>query len=117
MAQGLDQACICPSCQALVHWARSPQEPARLLPKRLLDLKMIPGNGNNLKLVITANMDPVTTRYATLSHCWGPPVVLPLVQTTQSLLHSFGHLIPFRSLPQNFKDAVSLTRMLNIRFL
>ena len=104
-------------CDSLEHGHHQckPQNPVRLLPKRLLDLEAIPGC-EDLKLVHTLDLDPVT-RYTTLSHCWGPPVVLPPLRTTKSRLDDFCSLISFLSLPQNFKDAVLLTRMLNVRYL
>jgi hypothetical protein len=93
------------------------QDPGRSLPRRLLDLGTIPGTGDDLRLAHTAGLDPATTRYTTLSHCWGPLVVTPPLKTTMSSMDDFSSLISFRSLPQNFKDAVSLTRMLSIRYL
>jgi len=105
-------------CQSLEHGHHQckPQDPARLLPTRLLDLDIATGSGQDLKLVHTADLDP-TTNYTTLSHCWGPLVVLPPIHTTKSQIDEFCAIIPFLSLPQNFRDAVTLTRMLNIRYL
>ena len=99
------------------HEGCKPQDPARLLPTRLLDLERVPGFGDDPRLVHTADLDHATTRYTTLSHCWGPPVVTPPLTTTSSTIDGFFSSIPFQSLPQNFKDAVLLTRMLDIRYL
>ncbi|KAK4442048.1 heterokaryon incompatibility protein-domain-containing protein [Podospora aff. communis PSN243] len=90
------------------------QDPMPRLPTRLLDLK--PELGSDVKFVHTAGFDP-TTRYTTLSHCWGTPETTPPIRTTTSSIDGFAQRIPLETLPLNYKDAVALTRTLNIRFL
>ena len=53
-------------------------------------------------------------RYCALSHCWGGADVTKL--TTENLT-SFQKSIPLSSLPKTFKDAVTITRSLGLRFL
>jgi hypothetical protein len=50
----------------------------------------------------------------TLSHCWGPA---QLITTTANTIEQRKAGIPLEDLPQTFKDAVSLTRNLGIRYL
>jgi hypothetical protein len=50
----------------------------------------------------------------TLSHCWGSA---QLITTTANTIKQRIAGIPLEDLPQTFKDAVSLTRNLGIRYL
>ena len=49
-----------------------------------------------------------------LSHCWGNSTTKVL--TTDSL-HEMGQAIPMASLPRNFRDAITIARLLTIDFL
>jgi len=88
------------------------------LPNRLLDLHTSDGTGNNsdIKLVVTEGLD-ASTKYVILSHCWGPPSVDPPLKTTLPLVDEFLATIPFKSLPKNYRDAVMMARILDIRYL
>lgn len=55
-------------------------------------------------------------KYITLSHCWGDPALM----TTKLTAHTRGQYlegIPCESLPRTFREAVMITRYLDIRYL
>ena len=52
--------------------------------------------------------------YAALSHCWGGLIPTRLLADT---LDSYQKDISFSSLPANFRDAVTITRQLGIKYL
>ncbi|KAM7211453.1 hypothetical protein V8F06_013157 [Rhypophila decipiens] len=70
----------------------------------------------DLKLVGTDDFN-ATTKYTTLTHGWGPPPAKAPLKATPVSIVDFYSRIPFESLPQNYKDAVTLSRMLNVRYL
>lgn len=53
-------------------------------------------------------------KYVALSHCWGPSQ--PFILTTASET-AFRNGIPFQALPRTFQDAVTITRLLCLRYL
>lgn len=55
-------------------------------------------------------------RYVALSHCWGPPTKKPLCTTKDTFVQHLAG-IPVSSLPKTFRDAVAITKLLNIRYL
>ncbi|KAG7294517.1 hypothetical protein NEMBOFW57_004592 [Staphylotrichum longicolle] len=55
-------------------------------------------------------------KYATLSHCWGPPEQRPR-STTQANLAQRLNEIPWGELPQTFRDAILLCADIGIRYL
>lgn len=79
-------------------------------PTRLLDVSQPP-----LRLVLTASLKPEERLpYVALSHCWGGNRCFTTQRGT-----IFKRLCGFvvADLPTTFRDAVSLTRSLNIRYL
>lgn len=80
-------------------------------PTRLLDLD-VRGKSPDIKLVNGASTG--TSQYATLSYCWGGvnPVML---QTTN--INDFRDRIHWSTLPQTMKDAVTVCRNLDVRYL
>lgn len=83
------------------------------LPTRLLDT----GDHNepiSLKLVDSKMLNPESTRYLALSHCWGKLVIITL---KQSNLDQFKLGIPLESLSRTFHHAIVTTRMLGYRYL
>jgi len=76
------------------------------LPTRLLDV-----TNNTIRLIETSN---ATGTYACLSHCWGPT---PLLRTLHSNYASHKSCIPMTSLPPTFRDAITVTRNLDIPYL
>jgi hypothetical protein len=78
------------------------------LPTRLLDLGDIELNGK-VRLVLSENLDQ-STRYVTLSHCWGGNVPLQLNKDTkQDLFDGIKH----STMPNTFRDAIQVARWAN----
>jgi hypothetical protein len=80
------------------------------LPTRVLDLNTSSDN-LDLRLIDSRNL---TGRYMTLSHCWG--LAKPL-STTIHNIQARKENLSMDTLPPTFRDAVVLTRALNIRYL
>ncbi|ORX96586.1 heterokaryon incompatibility protein-domain-containing protein, partial [Clohesyomyces aquaticus] len=55
-------------------------------------------------------------RYITLSHRWGSNSSQVTKLVTENL-DAFQHKIPTREIPQTFKDAINITRLLGVRYL
>jgi hypothetical protein len=53
-------------------------------------------------------------QYIALSHCWGSN---PLIRTTKETLTKHQRQLPMDKLPKTFQDAVTISRMLNVRYL
>ena len=96
--------------------------PNHHVPPRLLDLEN--GSPNIVRLiepeqlqVSSGNEEDVKFdfRYACLSHCWGKTPYKHL--TTRSTLAANSEGIPILDLPQTFRDAVTISRALSIRYL
>jgi Heterokaryon incompatibility protein (HET) len=79
------------------------------LPKRVLDVGTLASP--NLRLVQSSNEK---TKYIALSYCWGLSgrVVTSMQNLEELLLH-----IEENRLPRTFRDAISITRKLGIRYL
>ncbi|KAM0818858.1 putative Protein kinase domain-containing protein [Seiridium cardinale] len=83
------------------------------MPTRLIDVGT--SSEPSLRLVETAGM--AYNKYVALSHCWGDvPEHLKLC-TYRSNIEAFKQDIEFARLPQNFKDVVTVTRTLSIRYV
>ncbi|KAK7712996.1 hypothetical protein SLS57_007557 [Botryosphaeria dothidea] len=65
------------------------------------------------KLTLTADWT-TAPHYATLSHSWGKE---GFIRLTQDNLKSFLSIIPDHQLPETFKDAITVTRALGIKYL
>lgn len=98
-------------CQKHVQVSQSLPELKRL-PTRLLDVSQI-SDQRLVTLAETTDFDP-TTRYITLSHCWGD--FLP-VRLLESLYESFKEGLLIDQLPKTFQDAINSTRALQVRYL
>lgn len=84
----------------------------RKLPTRLLEVyddKNLP----ILRLLHTMHLSQQAS-YITLSHCWGTK---PCISLRGDSLSTFSRSIPFNSLSQTFRDAITLTRLLGCRYL
>lgn len=79
------------------------------LPTRVLDVD--PALGDQVKLYISGGKK---APYVALSHCWGGNIPN---KTIKSTLDALQHGIPIASLPQNFQDAILITRKLNLRYV
>ncbi|KAK0622703.1 heterokaryon incompatibility protein-domain-containing protein [Immersiella caudata] len=84
------------------------------LPLRVLDVL---GGGDVIKLVETSALDRKRAPYLTLSHCWGPPEKRPFSTTRSNLQNHIETGIQVSSLPTTFRDAIHITRQLDIRYL
>jgi Heterokaryon incompatibility protein (HET) len=82
-----------------------------ILPTRVLDLGKDPESLDPIKLFETGGIEGT---YMTLSHRWGPT---DFITTTEDTFKQRIAGILLADLPQTFKDAVSLTRNLGIRYL
>jgi hypothetical protein len=78
--------------------------------KRLLDLSAV----NGQKIVVT-NEERLHGRYATLSHSWGTNASICCL-TAENLKYPRKE-IPMKLLTRTFRDAITATRMLDIRNL
>lgn len=78
---------------------------------RLLDLHAFPEPDLDVRLV---DNNDETQKYATLSYCWGQSRAY--TTTTRSFRLRQAR-IDYRSLPKTFRDAILITRKLNIRYL
>ncbi|KAK3353762.1 heterokaryon incompatibility protein-domain-containing protein [Lasiosphaeria hispida] len=81
------------------------------LPTRVVDV----GTGSNPQTprVLYTNRG-LRANYIALSHCWGGGIAHPL--TTKSL-EQFRTALPYDDLPASFRDAISISRELGIRYL
>ncbi|KAJ3549839.1 hypothetical protein NM208_g290 [Fusarium decemcellulare] len=82
-----------------------------LLPTRVLDV-----GASDSKTVKVLETNGLRGKYLTLSHCWGNPALM----TTKFTVHNWGEYleaIPCKTLPRTFRDAVTVTRNLNLRYL
>lgn len=82
------------------------------LPTRVIDVGT-DADGATVRLVETKGR---RDHYAALSHCWGPPTKQPLCTLKATFLQHLAG-IPVSSLPKTFRDAVAITRLLNLRYL
>ncbi|KAF0322620.1 het domain protein [Colletotrichum asianum] len=102
------------TCERDAHRECQPIE--GLLPTRLIDVGLQTGI---LRLVHSDSLDEREgrVRYATLSHCWGLPGVQGRLKTTRQTVEAFCQEIPERSLPKTFRDAIRITKSLEIPYL
>lgn len=80
------------------------------LPSRVLDVGPSDGSFQPRLFVSSHQRAP----YAALSHCWG---TAQTIKTTTSSLQERLNEIALDSLPKTFRDAVLITRALNLRYL
>lgn len=80
------------------------------LPARVIDVGD-ENNGYSMKLRETNNE---TGRYTCLSHCWG---LVTQFTTTKVSLATHQTEISYHHLPQSFRDAITVTRLLGIRYI
>ncbi|KAF4840971.1 hypothetical protein CGCSCA4_v009796 [Colletotrichum siamense] len=90
-----------------------PQKDAARFPTRLLDCGDPGDPAASVRLVISAEVS-IQEPFMTLSHCWGSAGCLVL---TTDNIEAFQREIPADQLPQLYRDAISTTRRLGIRYL
>ncbi|PQE12083.1 heterokaryon incompatibility protein [Rutstroemia sp. NJR-2017a BVV2] len=83
---------------------------SRNLPTRILDV----GREDGFKVYVCEPESSATGPYLTLSHRWGSSEMPQLTAKTKS---SFMKGILVSELPKTFRDAITVTRFLGIRFL
>ncbi|KAH7363965.1 heterokaryon incompatibility protein-domain-containing protein [Rhexocercosporidium sp. MPI-PUGE-AT-0058] len=92
-------------------------KPANWLPTRLIDVG-VPFSENEPRLVLSENIRRVKTEprvnYIALSHVWGEQEFLRLTTKNIRLLQA---TIPRRGLSRTFRDAISASRELGVRYL
>jgi Heterokaryon incompatibility protein (HET) len=85
------------------------------LPSRVLDVGAA-GDAHDPFLYVPENELGQRSSYVALSYCWGEDAGA-FVVTTSSNIHERRAGIPLRSLPTTLREAVYITRRLNIRYL
>lgn len=86
-----------------------------VLPSRFIDVGSRDGR-KDPRLVSSTEVSN-KERYTTLSHCWGAsPDNMPL-RTTHATKAAHMVSIPMRTLPKTFRDAIDVTRALNVRYI
>jgi len=83
------------------------------LPRRLVSIGS--STEPRLSLVSTQRLDSENIQYATLSYCWGSSEIPG--KTTRFNEASYFEAIPFEDLPTTFRDALMISRSLNIPYL
>lgn len=87
----------------------------RYLPTRLLDLIPAPRASGVLARLCDTTLISGDVQYATLSHCWGGGDMIKLTQSNLKRFNQDG--IQVHELPKSFKDAVTVTMELGVRYL
>lgn len=80
------------------------------MPTRVIDVG--PSDGSEMPRI--CHSEGKAGEWATLSHCWGRTVTTTLTLAT---LQDQEQGISIGTLPKNFQDAISITRMLGVRYL
>jgi len=82
-------------------------------PRRLIDVGLYP---TSIKLVQFDKQAKLPS-FVALSHCWGPRGLPLNCKTTVATIAERESHIPYLSLPKNFRDAIQITRRLDVRYL
>ncbi|KAK8076973.1 hypothetical protein PG996_003143 [Apiospora saccharicola] len=86
------------------------------LPTRLVQIEPVSGSLTPaIRLVRGLDLDIKTTRYATLSHCWGRKGVA--VKLLSSNIEPFLHQIPWDILPLTFQEAILAATRLGLKYI
>jgi hypothetical protein len=109
------------SCNIAIDWNErckashpdcSPKYRGGWLPTRLLDVGN--GSGNTQVRLCCTDLLPPGVKYTSLSHCW---VKKPCIRLTSETLCAFEKDIPVSELSNTFRDAITITRRLGMRYL
>lgn len=79
------------------------------MPTRLIEV------GEPVRLVDSASIK--TSPYVALSHCWGPLKDNEKFCTSKRNIEQLKSCIPLHSLPRTFRDTVTITRGLRIKYI
>jgi hypothetical protein len=86
----------------------------KILPSRLID---VAEHEESIRIVDTKDLtNSNDIQYATLSHCWGPPDLLP-TRTLKANVESKPYDISFDTVSKTFQHAITATRKLGMRYL
>lgn len=101
------------------HKACNTSQKSDYLPRRLIFVARDPSGGLRAYLVDTAKsrMDPAITRYAALSHCWGPKTSNLVPKATKANLVQYETEINLTSMPHTFKEAIGISYSLGCSYL
>ncbi|KAK8024695.1 hypothetical protein PG990_002518 [Apiospora arundinis] len=95
-------------------WKKTAELPA--MPTRVIDVGT--ASAPVLRLVETSSDSRrLRAKYVALSHCWGQLTDDEKFCATKETMDSIRDHIPFEKLPQSFRDAVTVTRELGVRYL
>ncbi|OBT66958.1 hypothetical protein VE03_04216 [Pseudogymnoascus sp. 23342-1-I1] len=81
-----------------------------VLPRRVVDV-----GASEADILVLYTSEGVKAPYVTLSHCWGGDI--PGKTIKQNIANRCSSGITLSEMPQNFRDAVTITRELGIRYL
>lgn len=104
-----------PKCRGLPQKDGPGSRKAFQLPTRLIDIGHQPDS--KIKLYETRPDDKTDLKYIALSHQWGDPTASNHFRTTTQNYAAHLNNIDFYKLPDTFKDAVTITRDMGIRYL
>lgn len=94
---------------------RNWRQESRVLPTRLIQIWRPESQSTDLSAKICETKDlPISTPYATLSHCWGECVIFRLLQDN---LQELSQAIPMGQLPKVFQDAIHVSHELGISYI
>jgi hypothetical protein len=86
----------------------------KVLPSRLID---VAEHKEDIRIVETEiSAIDKGVRYAALSHCWGSPELMP-TRTLKVNVQNTPYDIAYESLSKTFKDTVTITRNLGLRYV
>ncbi|KAI5924798.1 HET-domain-containing protein [Camillea tinctor] len=88
----------------------------QILPRRLVDLSSLDHDGSDgVQFIEFTGSTDVRGSYACLSHCWGKET-MP-VTTINENIHENMEYIALELLPTTFRDAITITRSLGLRYI
>ncbi|KAI0177081.1 heterokaryon incompatibility protein-domain-containing protein [Pestalotiopsis sp. NC0098] len=85
-------------------------------PRRLLAITPPQSTTESPTVRLIEPSKPFKARYASLSHCWGPPEKRPLC-TVKANLEQHKSQVPWSHLSQTFRDACTLCLFLDIEYI
>jgi hypothetical protein len=97
-------------CSPLVAATVDPQPPQRLIDVNAFGISCL-----DVRLADIQKVGPLP-KYIALSYCWGKNTRQDHLVTTDRL-ESYMHRIPYGSLPRTIKDAILITRRLQVQYL
>ncbi|KAK8078293.1 hypothetical protein PG996_004463 [Apiospora saccharicola] len=84
------------------------------MPTRVID---VGAASNDVLRLVETSAKQLKAKYIALSHCWGQLRNEEKFCTTNATIDSVKRQIPFDRLPKSFRDAITVTRKLGVRYL